>query len=76
VVGNAWPQAIVQTSSIHPIRNTFRLASRREWDALKRGIKPIYAAVIAAATHAAFDGLAEGGPAIPAVIRLSENRRG
>src|SRR5690348_897615 len=45
VVGNAWPQAIVQTCVIHLIRNTFRLASRRDWDALKRGIKPIYTAV-------------------------------
>ena len=41
VVGNAWPQPIVQTCVIHLIRNTFRLASRRDWDALKRGIKPI-----------------------------------
>jgi putative transposase len=29
VVGNVWPQAIVQTCIIHLIRNTFRLASRR-----------------------------------------------
>ena len=41
VVGNAWPQPIVQTCVIHLIRNTFHLASRRDWDALKRGIKPI-----------------------------------
>jgi hypothetical protein len=26
------------------IRNTFHLASKRDWDALKRGIKPIYTA--------------------------------
>src|SRR5580700_5253677 len=36
VVENAWPQAIVQTCIVHLIRNTFRLASRRDWDALKR----------------------------------------
>src|SRR5215471_12697956 len=45
VVGNTWPLAIVQTCIVHLIRNTFHLASRRDWDALKRGIKPIYTAV-------------------------------
>jgi putative transposase len=34
VVGNVWPQTTVQTCIIHLIRNTFRLASRRDWDAL------------------------------------------
>jgi transposase-like protein len=29
----------------HLIRNTFRLASRRDWDALKRDVEPIYTAV-------------------------------
>jgi transposase-like protein len=45
VVGNAWPQAIVQTCVVHLIRNTFHLASKRDWDALRRDIKPIYTAV-------------------------------
>ena len=36
VVGNVWPQTIVQTCIIHLIRNTFRLSSRRDWDAIKR----------------------------------------
>ena len=48
VVGNVWPQAIVQTCIIHLIRNTFRLASRRDWDELKRDLKPVYTAVNAA----------------------------
>src|SRR2546423_8493621 len=39
VVGNVWPQAIVQTCIIHLIRNTFRLASKRDWDALRLAIK-------------------------------------
>src|SRR6188472_3042625 len=45
VVGNVWPQAIVQTCILHLIRNTFHLASKRDWDALKRDLKPIYTAV-------------------------------
>jgi putative transposase len=74
VVGNAWPQAIVQTCIVHLIRNTFRLASRRDWDALKRGIKPIYTAVNAAAARAALDELAETwGQQYPAIIRLWHN---
>jgi putative transposase len=74
VVGNVWPQAIVQTCVIHLIRNTFRLASRKDWDALKRGIKPIYTAVNAEAARAALDDLAgEWGQRYPAIIRLWNN---
>jgi putative transposase len=71
VVGNVWPLAIVQTCIIHLIRNTFRLASRRDWDAIKRGIRPIYTAVNAGAAAAALDELeADWGGRYPAVIRL------
>jgi putative transposase len=59
VVGNVWPQTIVQTCVIHLIRNTFRLTSRRYWDELKRDIKPIYTAVNATTARAAFDDLAD-----------------
>ena len=44
VVGNVWPLAIVQTCIIHLIRNTFRLTSRKDADAIKRDIRPIYTA--------------------------------
>jgi putative transposase len=71
VVGNVWPQTIVQTCIIHLIRNTFRLASKRDWDALRRDVKPIYTAVNAAAARAAFDQLAETwGQRYPAIVRL------
>ncbi|HEX8769699.1 MAG TPA: IS256 family transposase [Acidimicrobiales bacterium] len=74
VVGNVWPQAIVQTCVIHLIRNTFRLTSRKYWDELKRDIRPIYTAVNAAAARAAFDELADKwGGRYPAVIRLWDN---
>jgi putative transposase len=74
VVSNVWPQAIVQTCIVHLIRNTFRLASRRDWDALKRAVKPIYTAVNATAARAAFDELAETwGARYPAIIRLWDN---
>jgi putative transposase len=74
VVGNAWPQAIVQTCIVHLIRNTFHLASRRDWDALRRDLKPIYTAVNADAARAALDELAERwGQRYPAIIRLWDN---
>jgi len=74
VVGNVWPQAVVQTCVIHLIRNTFRLTSRKYWDEIKRDIKPIYTAVNATAARAAFDELAEKwAPRYPAVIRLWDN---
>src|ERR1700761_3338295 len=74
VVGNTWPQAIVQTCIVHLIRNTFHLASRRDWDALKRDLKPIYTAVNADAARAALDQLAgTWGQRYGAVIRLWNN---
>ena len=44
MVSNVWPLTTVQTCIIHLIRNTFRLASRRDWDRLKRDVKLIYCA--------------------------------
>jgi transposase-like protein len=74
VVGNVWPQAIVQTCIIHLLRNTFRLTSRKYWDEIKRDVKPIYTAVNATAARSAFDELAEKwGQRYPAVIRLWDN---
>ena len=74
VVTNVWPATIVQTCIIHLIRNTFRLTSRKYWDALKHDIKPIYTAVNAQAARAAFDDLADKwGERYPAVIRLWDN---
>ena len=74
VVGNVWPQTIVQTCLIHLIRNTFRLASKKDWDALRRDVKPIYTAVNAAAARAAFDELVERwGTRYGAIVRLWDN---
>jgi len=40
-----WPLAIVQTCVLHLIRNTFRLASRKDWDKMARDLRPVYTAV-------------------------------
>ncbi|ERI35204.1 transposase [Arthrobacter sp. AK-YN10] len=74
VVGNVWPLTIVQTCIIHLIRNTFRMVSKKGWDAVKRELKPVYTAVNADAARAAFDEFTEGwGERYAAVIRLWEN---
>lgn len=44
-----WPMAITQTCVLHLIRNTFRLASRRDWDAMAKDLRPVYTAVNEAA---------------------------
>ncbi len=74
VVGNVWPATTTQTCIIHLIRNTFRLASRRDWDALKREVKLIYTAPNETAARAALNDLADSwGARYPAMIRLWEN---
>jgi putative transposase len=74
VVVSVFPLAIVQTCLIHLLRNTFRLSSKRDWDALKRDVKPIYTAVNADAARAAFDTMADNwSNRYPAVIRLWDN---
>jgi putative transposase len=74
VVANVWPYAIVQTCIIHLIRNTFRLTSRADSDAIKRDILPIYTAVTAEAAAVALDELEEKwGGKYRAMIRLWRN---
>lgn len=54
-----WPKANVQTCILHLIRNTFRYASKKDWDALKRDVKPIYTAPSAAAAEQSRDAMIE-----------------
>lgn len=73
-VENVWPLAIVQTCIIHLIRNTFRLTSRADSDAIKRDITPIYTAPNAEAALVALDELEEKwGTKYRAMIRLWRN---
>ena len=60
-VGAVWPLDIVQTCVVHLLRNTFRYASKKDWDAIKRDVKPIYTAPSAAAAAAARDAGQVGG---------------
>jgi putative transposase len=74
VVANVWPAAIVQTCIVHLIRNTFRLTSKRDADAIKRDIRRIYTAPNPDAALAALDDLEEKwGNTYRAMIRLWRN---
>ena len=64
----------MQTCLIHLIRNTFRLTSKKDWDAVRRDLKPIYSAVNAAVARSAFDDFAERwGGQYRAIVRLWDN---
>jgi transposase-like protein len=73
-IGQVWPAAITQTCVVHLLRASFRYASRRDWPALAKDLKPIYQAPTEAA---ALDRFAEFSDKwerrYPAIIRLWEN---
>ena len=59
---------------IHLIRNTFRYASRKYWDAMARDLKPVYSAPTEAAAKERFtEFTATWGARYPAIIRLWDN---
>lgn len=64
-----WERAIVQTSSVHLIRNTFRYASRKYCDAMARDLRPIYTAPTEAAAKERFvEVTATWGAQHPAIV--------
>ena len=71
-----WPLAVVQTCVLHLNRNTFRLASRRDWDAMARDLRPVYTAPTeAAAKERLGDFHATWGETYPALDYSPEIRR-
>jgi putative transposase len=66
-----WPLALVQTCVLHLVRNTFRYASRKDWEALARDLRPIYTAATEAAAQARLEEFAHNWAAkYPAIPRL------
>src|SRR6266487_300778 len=73
-IATVWPQAITQTCVVHLLRNSFRYASRKDWAAIARDLKPIYTAPTEAAALEALAGFAAAWEArYPAIIRLWEH---
>jgi transposase-like protein len=73
-ISQVWPAAITQTCVVHLLRGSFRYASRKDWPALAKDLKPVYQAPTEAAAldrFAEFCGTWE--KKYPAIIRLWEN---
>ncbi|TDB84738.1 IS256 family transposase [Actinomadura sp. KC216] len=73
-VAHVWPQALVQTCIVHLLRNSFRYASRADWAAIARALKPVYTAPTEAAAMERWLEFAETwGAKYPAIVRLWDN---
>ena len=69
-----WPLAVVQTCVLHLIRNTFRLASRRDWDKMAKDLRPVYTAINEADAQARLDEFHDKwGDQYPAIRTLWSN---
>jgi len=73
-ISAVWPRAVTQTCIVHLLRASFRYASRRDWAAIAKDLRPIYTA---ATEQAALERLADFAGTwearYPAIIKLWEN---
>jgi transposase-like protein len=73
-VGQVWPRTIVQTCIVHLLRNSFRYASRKDWSAIAKDLKPVYTAPSEQAALDRFAEFSEKWEArYPAIVRLWTN---
>ena len=70
-INTTWNYAQVQACILHLLRNTFRYASRRDWDELARDLKPVYTAPNAEMAAARFEEFTDKWTSrYPAVVNL------
>ena len=70
-ITTCWPLATVQACVIHLLRNTFRFASRKYWDAMAKDLRPVYTAANEASARARFQEFDEQwGQRYPAITRM------
>jgi putative transposase len=70
-ITTTWQYTQVQACILHLIRNSFRYASRKDWDEIARDLKPIYTAVNAEMAAVRFDEFADKwGGRYPAIVNL------
>jgi putative transposase len=73
-ITTTWSLATVQACILHLIRNTFRYASRADWEQLAKDLRPVYTAPTEASARDRFAELAQKwGTKYPAIIRLWAN---
>ncbi|WP_426226337.1 IS256 family transposase [Pseudarthrobacter sp. DSP2-3-2b1] len=73
-IATVWPRTITQTCIVHLLRNSFRYASKKDWSAIAKDLKPVYTA---ASESDALDRFVEFSEKwekrYPAIIRLWTN---
>jgi transposase-like protein len=73
-ITTTWSLAQVQTCILHLVRNTFRYASKADWERLAKDLRPVYTAPNAEAAAARFAEFTETwGAKYPAIIGLWRN---
>ncbi|CAM4398504.1 IS256 family transposase [Nocardiopsis rhodophaea] len=73
-VESVWPRTVVQTCIVHLLRNSFRYASRADWEKVARDLRPVYTAATEEAALERFAEFCEAwGPKYPGIVRLWEN---
>jgi Transposase, Mutator family len=69
-----WPLAVTQTCVLHLIRNSFRLASRADWDRMAKDLRPVYTAVNETDAKARLDDFDDTwGEKYPAIRALGQS---
>jgi putative transposase len=70
-ITTTWAYAQVQACILHLVRNTFRYASRQDFDAITQDLRPVYTALTAELAALAFDEFTDKwGATYPAIITL------
>src|SRR5690349_4335846 len=73
-IGQVWPQAVTQTCVVHLLRNSFRYASRRDWEAIAKALRPVCTAPSESAALDAFGEFSGHWEAkYPSIVKLWEN---
>jgi putative transposase len=73
-ITTTWQLATVQTCIIHLVRNTFRYASRADWERIAKDIRPVYTAINAEQAELRFEEFVEKwGSKYPAITTLWRN---
>jgi transposase-like protein len=73
-IAQVWPQAVTQTCIVHLLRASFRYASRKDWSAIARDLRPVYQAPTEQAALDRFADFAKTWEArYPAIVRLWTN---
>ena len=73
-IADVWPQTITQACIVHLLRNSFRYASKKDWAAVARDLKPVCTAAGESAALDAFAAFSEKWEKrYPAIVKLREN---